>query len=120
MAQFLGLVQLNAASFESGAAADGEVLTADGNGGAAWEAPAGGDEFNANAVPGIARATISYFEDDEYPNPSALTNDFQSRTGRAPVNGDIYMFFVAGIGRMMAFYFDFTWLVILPSSTLEL
>jgi len=42
MAQFLGLVQLNAANFESGAAADGEVLTADGNGGATWEAPGGG------------------------------------------------------------------------------
>lgn len=36
MAQFLGLVQLNAANFESGNAADGAVLTADGAGGAVF------------------------------------------------------------------------------------
>lgn len=42
MAQFFALTPLNAANFESGTAANGEVLTADGAGGAAWEAPAGG------------------------------------------------------------------------------
>lgn len=42
MAQFFGLIPLNAANFESGAAGDGQVLTADGSGGAAWEdVPAG-------------------------------------------------------------------------------
>ena len=40
MAQFFGLATLNAGNFESGNAADGDVLTADGSGGAAWEAPA--------------------------------------------------------------------------------
>ena len=42
MAQFFGLMNLNAANFDSGVAGDGEVLTADGAGGAAWEAAAGG------------------------------------------------------------------------------
>ena len=36
MAQFFGLATLNAGNFESGNAADGDVLTADGAGGAAW------------------------------------------------------------------------------------
>lgn len=42
MAQFFGLTPLNAANFESGAATDGQVLTADGAGGAAFEDAAGG------------------------------------------------------------------------------
>lgn len=42
MAQFFGLMPLNAANFESGAAEAGQVLTADGAGGAAWQAAAGG------------------------------------------------------------------------------
>lgn len=42
MAQFFALTPLNAANFESGAAGDGQVLTADGAGNAAWEDAAGG------------------------------------------------------------------------------
>ena len=42
MAQFFGLIPINAANFESGAAGDGQVLTADGAGNAAWEDAAGG------------------------------------------------------------------------------
>lgn len=42
MAQFIGLVTLNAENFDSGAATDGQVLTADGAGNAAWEAAGGG------------------------------------------------------------------------------
>ena len=46
MAQFFGLIPINAANFESGAAGDGQVLTADGAGNAAWEdAAAGGGGF---------------------------------------------------------------------------
>ena len=42
MAQFFGLMSLNAGNFDSELATDGQVLTADGSGGAAWEAAAGG------------------------------------------------------------------------------
>ena len=42
MAQAIGLVTLNAANFESGNAGDGQVLTADGSGGAACADAAGG------------------------------------------------------------------------------
>jgi len=42
MAQFFGLAALNAGNFESGNAGAGEVLTADGSGGAAWAQAGGG------------------------------------------------------------------------------
>ena len=37
MAQFFGLIPLNADNFESGSATEGQVLSADGSGGASWE-----------------------------------------------------------------------------------
>lgn len=42
MAQFFGLIPLNADNFESGEATEGQVLSADGLGGAGWETPSGG------------------------------------------------------------------------------
>ena len=42
MATAILLAPLNAANFESDDASDGHVLTADGAGGASWQAPAGG------------------------------------------------------------------------------
>lgn len=42
MAQFFGLIPLNAANFESGSATNGQVLSADGSGGASWETVEGG------------------------------------------------------------------------------
>ena len=42
MAQFFGLIPLNAANFESGSATNGQVLSADGSGGASWETASGG------------------------------------------------------------------------------
>lgn len=45
MANFIGLVALNAANFESGEAEAGQVFTADGAGGAAFEDAAGGGDL---------------------------------------------------------------------------
>jgi len=42
MAQFFGLIPLNADNFESGSASEGQVLSADGSGGASWETVEGG------------------------------------------------------------------------------
>ncbi len=42
MAQFFGLIPLNAENFESGEATEGQVLSADGSGGASWETVEGG------------------------------------------------------------------------------
>lgn len=42
LAQFLALIPMTAGNFDSGAATDGQVLTADGAGNAAWEAATGG------------------------------------------------------------------------------
>jgi len=41
MAQFFGLIPLNADNFESGSASEGQVLSADGEGGASWAAASG-------------------------------------------------------------------------------
>lgn len=46
MAMALMLQELNAANFSSGNADSGYMLTADGSGGASWEAPAGGGGAN--------------------------------------------------------------------------
>jgi len=43
MTKFLAITPLNAENFESGEAAEGQVLSADGSGGASWETPSGGD-----------------------------------------------------------------------------
>lgn len=48
MAQFFGLIPLNAANFESGAAENGHVLTADGEGGASFQAVEAGINSQLN------------------------------------------------------------------------
>lgn len=62
MAQFIGLVTLNAENFDSGNAGDGEVLTADGLGGTAWEAAGGGID-SEYATPGAIKLFGSLTEE---------------------------------------------------------
>lgn len=51
MANALLIAPLNAANFESGAAESGQVLTADGSGGATWETPAAGGSITSDYTP---------------------------------------------------------------------
>ena len=53
MTTVLALMALNAANFESGNASDGQVLTADGAGGAAFEDAAGGELTSVRPVSGM-------------------------------------------------------------------
>jgi len=64
MAQFFGLTPLNAAAFESGAASDGQVLSADGSGAAEWRDVASGgggatDITYADLVTAIGASTLT-------------------------------------------------------------
>lgn len=50
MTKFIGMIPLNAENFESGEATEGQVLSADGSGGASWETPSGGGAIESVRV----------------------------------------------------------------------
>jgi len=77
MAQFFGLIPLNAANFESGAAASGQVLTADGAGGASFEDAAGGGMTSEYPVAGALLVTGAGISDANgfYHDSGVLWND---------------------------------------------
>lgn len=75
MALFLGLQALNAQNFESGLATDGQVLTADGVGGAAFE-----------AVPSLFIGDVS--DDGDAPTQASIEAAFVALHNRPSVHGD--------------------------------
>jgi hypothetical protein len=79
MPNILALVPLNAANFESGSATSGQVLTADGNGGAAFAAAAGGAAFTWDGVTLTVGEYAGY-----YPVTPTLTN------AATPISGLAY------------------------------
>lgn len=88
MAQFFGLIPLNAANFESDNASAGHVLTADGAGGAAWQAAAGGaagatDITYADLVSAINGASLT-------PGGFYRITDFVTRHYIVDANGTAY------------------------------
>lgn len=66
-----GADEIDAADLSSGAASDGHVLTADGSGGAAWEAPSGGGGSGA----------MTLIESVEVSGSAAANIDFSSVSG---------------------------------------
>ena len=78
MANILALVPMNAVNFDSGAATDGQVLTADGSGGAGWQ----------KTIPYIG---IIDDLDLERPTQATIEAAFVATTGRASVFTDIAM-----------------------------
>ena len=70
MAMALMLQELNAASFDSGNADSGDVLTADGSGGTSWEAPSGGGGGGSGVFDGAV-----FTVDTDNGNPYGLTID---------------------------------------------
>jgi hypothetical protein len=86
----LSVPSIEADEINSGNAAAGHVLTADGAGGAAWQAPPGGPSpIDTNAIVGLIRYTWS----DLYtPSLADLTAEFAAVTGRQPTEGDALMY----------------------------
>ena len=77
MAQFFGLIPLNAENFESGEATDGQVLSADGSGGASWETVEGGGSGDVQGEDVLSSFTLVV--------PSAVV---VSGAGTANCNGE--------------------------------
>src|SRR5512137_763473 len=78
---------IQAREIDSGQAADGDVLTADGAGGAAWAASAGGG--------GLATGVIwlgSLGTDSSAVMNGHISAAYQTATGVAPVNGSLAAF----------------------------
>lgn len=71
MAQFLALIPMTAGNFDSESATDGQVLTADGSGGAAWEDGGGGGGASF-AFDGATITVGSYATDDGYYYPVTI------------------------------------------------
>ena len=75
---------ITAAKIGSENAGDGQVLTADGNGGAAWEAP---DWLNFPRIVSTEDVSVG-----ANPAPAWLTAAFYAEAGRNPIPGDKLIF----------------------------
>jgi hypothetical protein len=99
----LSVPSIEAGEIHSGAAPAGYVLTADGAGGASWQAPNSG----AGAIQGLIRYTWTVLAS---PDNEARTSAFVAAAGRQPLDGDGLIYFDNNEGGcILAVYFDGYW-----------